>query len=69
MADPAEGCLARGRGAFEARWSGFVLLALRPKAAPRRELLEEARASALGRMSLPERGAYEWCRARSQALP
>jgi ABC-type bacteriocin/lantibiotic exporter with double-glycine peptidase domain len=47
VADPASGLQRLERRDFEARWDGYVLLAARPGAAPRRGVLDAAVASAL----------------------
>jgi predicted double-glycine peptidase len=57
IADPAEGTIALGRGHFESKWSGAVLVAVHPKGALNERLLDEAGRSVRGRNMLLDRAA------------
>ncbi|HWR13054.1 MAG TPA: cysteine peptidase family C39 domain-containing protein [Rectinemataceae bacterium] len=57
ISDPAEGTIALGRALFESKWSGAVLVAVRPKGALNAKLLDEAGRSVRGRKMLLDRAA------------
>jgi hypothetical protein len=57
LADPAEGTVARERGEFESRWSGYCLLATLPGGRLSRDKLAKAVESVLGRETLLDRAA------------
>jgi len=62
IADPAEGTIARERVDFEAKWSGYVLLAAMPSRKPRGDLIAKAVDSVLGREALLDRSALAMAR-------
>lgn len=53
-ADPAEGCVLLNRADFEARWSGYVILACGPDSGPDSAALAAAIGQCLGRRRLLE---------------
>lgn len=57
IADPAEGTIVLGRGYFESRWSGAVLVAVHPKETLNEKLLDEARGTASGRKGLLDKAS------------
>jgi len=61
-ADPAKGTIARERADFETKWSGYVLLAGLSSGKLRRDLVEMAVNSVLGREALLDRTAFAMAR-------